>query len=84
MKYSTEKKKEITCKIVQLINNSSLLIEQDLEILEAILNKYNFKTIPNYCKEYDANKTTLYSKVGRDDFAHKVINGIPFVIPSFL
>ena len=84
MEYSTEKKQEITRKTVQLIENSSLFINHDLEILEAILNKYKFKTISNYSKESGKSKSSLYAKVGNDDFPHKIIGDIPFVMPDFL
>lgn len=84
MEYRTDKKEEITRKIVQLIDNSSLFINHDLEILDCILNKYKFKTIPNYSKETGKSKSGLYAKIGKDDFPHKIIDNIAFVIPDFI
>lgn len=80
MEYSQEKKEEIKLKIVQLIENSKLNINDDFEILESILKKYNFKTIPNTSKLTGLSKQGLYNKVARDDFPHKIIDGIPFCI----
>ncbi len=82
--YSQQKKEEITRRIIKLIDNSQLNITHDLIILEVILKKYNFKTIPNASDLLKVSKQSLYPKIGRDDFPHKVIDGVPFVIPQFI
>jgi hypothetical protein len=80
--YSQQEKQEITEKIVCIIDNSQLDISQDLKILDAILSKYSFQTIPNFSKISDKSKQGLYKKVGKDNFPHHVIDGVPFVISN--
>lgn len=82
MGYTQEKQDEIKLKIVSLIENSQLSITHDLEIFDTILEKYNFKTIPNTAKSKGISKQSLYKKVGRDDFPYKMIDTIPFCISS--
>jgi hypothetical protein len=82
--YSYQKKDEITDRIICLIDNSKLNVTHDLKIMKAILTKYNFKTVPNASNLLKRSKQGLYAKVGRDDFPHEVIDGVPFVIPQFV
>jgi hypothetical protein len=80
--YSQQQKQVMTKKIVNIVNNSQLDISQDFEILDAILAKYCFQTISNYSISSGKSRQGLYKKVGRDDFPHYVIDGVPFVISN--
>ena len=82
--YSPAQKDEITRRIIKLIDNSQLFIEHELTIVNMILKKYNFRTIPNTAKEINKSKQSLYNHIGKDDFPHIVIDNVPFACVNFL
>ena len=78
MNYSQQQKIDITKKIVNLVENSKLNIDQDFEILMTVLKKYDFKTIPNLAKLLNKSKAGLYKNVNKDTFPGIKINNVPF------
>jgi hypothetical protein len=68
-------------KILQHINNSTMDISSELQIFEAILKKYDMKTITNY-GNYQNPKLTyngVLDRISRDKYAYFKIDKIIFV-----
>jgi predicted transcriptional regulator len=84
MEYSSQKKDEITKKIIQLVENCSLNVDQDLTILDALFEKYGFKTISNFAKESGVSKSGIYKKAKGEEYPYKNLDGVIFVMSNLL